>query len=229
MKNIKVIFFDLFFTLITPSYLDTKNENDILGFTIQEWEKYAENDELYNQRASGQVLNPEKIINDIISSIHIKTSNEQKSEILKLRQNRMKKALLNIDNEILVTLQKLKENGIKICLISNCDIIDVMYWRESPLCKLFDYAVFSYEVGFLKPDRHIYEIAVQRMQVNPIECCFVGDGGSNELFGAKQIGMKTVCSEYLEKKSEEKRKEILKYADYHISEFKELFMLFKMI
>lgn len=229
MKNIKTIFFDLFFTLITPRYLDTKNENDVLGFNIQKWEEYAENDELYKQRASGQVLSPEKIINDIISSIHIQTSNEQKREILQLRQNRMKIALLNIDNEILETLQKLKENEIKICLISNCDVIDVMYWRESPLCELFDDAVFSYEVGYLKPDRHIYEIAVQRMKVNPLECCFVGDGGSNELFGAKQIGMNTVCSEYLEKKSVEKRKDILKYTDYHISEFKELILLFKKI
>jgi putative hydrolase of the HAD superfamily len=139
----------------------------------------------------------------------------------------MWKALMNIDNQIINTIQKLKEKGIKICLISNADVIDTMYWRESPLNELFDAAVFSYEAKCLKPDKYIYNMAIQKMNVNSKECCFVGDGGSKELYGAKQVGMSTVFTEYLEKKSEEIRKEILKYADFHITEFRELAMLFE--
>ena len=48
---------------------------------------------------------------------------------------------------------------------------------------------------------------------------FAGDGGSDELQGAKMAGMKTVFSEYLDVKPEAERKKILDYADYHINNF----------
>lgn len=225
MKNIKVIFFDLFFTLISPRYSDGKNENDALGLTIREWEHYAENDDLYKRRATGQVISAEKIIDEIVSSIDINISEEQKKEVLLLRQSRMQKALTNVDNQIINTIKKIKQKGIRICLISNADVIDTMFWRDSPLYELFDDAVFSYEAKCLKPDRYIYNMAIQKMNVNAKDCFFVGDGGSNELYGAKQVGMSTVFTEYLEKKSEDKKKEILEYADFHITEFEELIRL----
>jgi hypothetical protein len=40
-NDIDVIFFDLFFTLVTPKYNDVRNENDVLGITKEEWKKYA--------------------------------------------------------------------------------------------------------------------------------------------------------------------------------------------
>ena len=49
-KNIVVIFFDLFFTLITPKYNELRNENDVLKITKEEWELYAEENELYEKR-----------------------------------------------------------------------------------------------------------------------------------------------------------------------------------
>ena len=50
----------------------------------------------------------------------------------------------------------------------------------------------------------------------------IGDGGSNELFGAKQAKMKTVFTEYLERKDDFQRKIILQNADIRIERFKEL-------
>ena len=50
--------------------------------------------------------------------------------------------------------------------------------------------------------------ALKQLKIEPRISLFVGDGGSNELFGAKQVGMKTVFSECLDIKSEEKRKVI---------------------
>ena len=110
-------------------------------------------------------------------------------------------------------------------LISNADVIDCKYWNQSPLCQYFNDAVFSCRVELLKPDRQIYELAMQRLNVAPRQCLFIGDGGSNELCGAKSAGMKTVFSEMLETKTHEQRKNILKNADYHVSHIKELFYL----
>lgn len=50
----------------------------------------------------------------------------------------------------------------------------------------------------------------------------IGDGGSNELFGEKQAKMKTVFTEYLERKDDFQRKIILQNADIRIERFKEL-------
>lgn len=221
-KEIEVIFFDLFFTLVTPRYCEFRNENDVLGITKEEWESYAEDDDLYTRRASGKEKSPQGIIESIIKKIKIDVNESDKEEILRLREERFRKALADIDNSILEVLSYLKQNGKKICLISNADVIDVMHWNESPLSNLFDEAFFSYEVGYLKPQKEIYEIALKRMDISPDKCIFVGDGGSDELKGAKELGIRTILTGYLFKRSEEQHNEINKFADYYVSEFREI-------
>ncbi len=40
-----------------------------------------------------------------------------------------------------------------------------------------------------KPSRRIYEIACERLKVQPQQCLYVGDGSSKELTGAASVGM----------------------------------------
>lgn len=220
---IKAIYFDLFFTLIVPSYEKTNNEYDILNLSVGEWEQYAENDILYHERALGFVKTEKEIIDKIMSLMPYEVSVIQKEQVLFAREQRMKNALKMISKEILDTLEKLKLKDIKLGLISNADCIDCKYWNQSPLFEYFNDFIFSCNVGLLKPDKRIYELAMQRLNVSPEQCLFVGDGGSNELCGAKSAGMGTVFSEMLETKSAEQRKDIIKYADYHIRHINELY------
>ena len=223
MRNeVEVVFFDLFFTLITPQYNEFRNENDVLGIAKEEWEKYAEDDGLYLERATGRETNPQKIIESIVQKIGMTVSENQVNEILKLRENRFKKSLTDVDDKVINALLDIKKSGKKLCLISNADIIDVMYWNESPLNDLFDDRIFSYEVGYLKPQSEIYEIALKKMKTIPEKCFFVGDGGSDELKGAKKLGMKTILTGYLLKMDVKQLNKIKKFADYHIEDFKEL-------
>lgn len=220
---IKAIYLDLFFTLIVPAYEKTNNEYDILNLSVSEWEQYAENDILYHERALGIVKTEIEIIDKIMSLMPFKVSVAQKEQVLFAREQRMKNALTMISKEVLDTLQKLKLKDIKLGLISNADCIDCKYWNQSPLFRYFDDSIFSCNIGLLKPDKQIYELAMQRLNVSPEQCLFVGDGGSNELCGAKTAGMGTVFSEMLETKNAEQRKSIIKYADYHIKHINELF------
>ncbi|MDE5860422.1 MAG: HAD family hydrolase, partial [Oscillospiraceae bacterium] len=220
---IKAIYFDLFFTLIIPAYEKTNNEFDILNLPVGEWEQYAENEILYRERALGLVKTETEIIDRITSIIPFEVSDVQKEQILYAREQRMKNALKTVSKEISDVLQKLKSMDIKLGLISNADCIDCKYWNRSPLYQYFNDAVFSCNVGMLKPDRQIYELAMQHLNVSSEQCLFVGDGGSNELCGAKSAGMGTVFSEMLETKTGEQRKNIIKYADYHIKHINELF------
>lgn len=219
----KAIYFDLFFTLIVPVYEKADNEFDILNMSVDEWEQYAENDILYRERALGLVKTEAEIIDKIVSLIPFEVSVLQKEQVLLAREKRMKTALKMVSEEILDALQKIKSMDIKLGLISNADCIDRKYWNQSPLFQYFDDAVFSCDVGLLKPDRQIYELAMERLNVAPEQCLFVGDGGSNELCGARSAGMGTVFSEMLETKTVERRKDIIKYADYHVRHINELF------
>jgi len=221
-KDTKVIFFDLFYTLVTPSYNNSRNENDVLKMTKEEWEKHAENQELYRDRATGKQKDPLKIIESIIDKKGIEINEHEKKEILKLREKRFKRALVEIDSKILSVLSDIKKSGKKLCVISNADIIDVMHWKKSPLNNLFDETIFSYEVGYLKPQSEIYKIALKRMNASPDECIFIGDGGSDELRGAKELGIKTVLTGYLLKRLKGEYELIKKFADWYIEDFEEL-------
>jgi haloacid dehalogenase superfamily, subfamily IA, variant 3 with third motif having DD or ED/haloacid dehalogenase superfamily, subfamily IA, variant 1 with third motif having Dx(3-4)D or Dx(3-4)E len=217
----KAIFFDLFFTLIYPIYTEI-NEYDVIGISASEWEKYAENDALYYERAIGKVNTEKEIIDKIVDIMPYQLKESQKQEILQRREERMKSALFSVDDKIIYTLMKVQDMGIKIGLISNADMIDSKHWAKSPLSQFFDVTIFSCNVGLLKPNVEIYRLAMGKLGITPDESIFVGDGGSDELYGAKIAGMKTVLTEYLVRKPEDIIKNIQLYTDYHIYRFDDL-------
>lgn len=59
-----------------------------------------------------------------------------------------------------------------------------------------------------KPDACIYEEAAKRLGIDLTECVFVGDGGSNELAGAKAVGMKAVQAKWYTDRLPQKRDNI---------------------
>jgi putative hydrolase of the HAD superfamily len=215
---IKVLFCDLFFTLIVP-HNQSPMECEALNLSPSEWEHYSEKSALYKERALGNVVTEQEIIERIVKTLPFSVTKEQEELLLLRRQKRMRRALSVVDQEILKTLKAIRDLGIKTCLISNADLIDCKYWKDSPLCELFDLSIFSCNVKMLKPDIRIYKYAMEQMGTTPEMSVFAGDGGSDELKGAKMAGMKTVFSEYLDEKPEVDRIKILEYADYHINKF----------
>ncbi len=76
--------------------------------------------------------------------------------------------------------------------MSNCSSEVPPLWKAGPLQSLVDAAVFSCNVGLLKPDPRIYSHVCGLLDVSPERCLFVGDGGSRELTGARDAGMSVV-------------------------------------
>lgn len=52
------------------------------------------------------------------------------------------------------------------------------------------------EVGLLKPEPEIYELACDRLEIHPRRAVFVGDGGSNELRGAADAGIRPLWASW---------------------------------
>jgi putative hydrolase of the HAD superfamily len=109
-------------------------------------------------------------------------------EILAMRLERVKQVLLPRP-DALPTLDELRRRGHLLGMISVCTEDVPQVWDETPLGGKFDATVFSCDVGISKPDPRIYEIACERLEVEPAECLFVGDGANDELPGAERAGM----------------------------------------
>ena len=82
--------------------------------------------------------------------------------------------------------------GYKIGLITNCSSEAPLLWKNTEFFHLFDATIFSASAGLKKLDAQIYNLACEQLGVEPSECLYIGDGDSNELSGASQLGMDAV-------------------------------------
>jgi putative hydrolase of the HAD superfamily len=180
--------FDLFFTLVTFESHVYEREFERLGVTLTEWERAVADSGAY----LGHVTEPMELVREFVRCLGAAVSEEQLRQLCENRIARVREIVTNVRPEVLETLRELKRRGHKLCLVSNADAIDVLHWADSPLAPLFDEAVFSCDVHLQKPDPAIYLLAAGRMGAKPEDCVFVGDGGSNELAGAKAVGMRSV-------------------------------------
>jgi putative hydrolase of the HAD superfamily len=89
-------------------------------------------------------------------------------------------------------LSKLRSRGLKIGLISNCSPETRIIWGNTSFPPLFDAVIFSSSVGVMKPDSHIYHLALDKLAVKPEDCLYIGDGDDQELTGAASVGMHPV-------------------------------------
>ena len=205
----------------------SENEFTLLNISRQEWEASAENADVYQQRATGKLKTEKEMLESMAAGLPFSVSENQLGKLVEIRNDRYRKSLTDIHQDIISTLKELKDSGIKLCLVSNADIIDKKYWDISPLKDYFDAVIFSCDVGIVKPDVKIYQLAMEKLSVSPAESIFVGDGGSNELYGAKAAGMTTVLTEFLIVKDRQTKEKITKSADFIISNFKEILNIVK--
>ncbi|MCL2494643.1 MAG: HAD-IA family hydrolase [Oscillospiraceae bacterium] len=179
--------FDLFFTLVTFEAHVYKHEIERLRITLPQWERAVIESGAY----LGHVTEPMALMRDFVRCAGVTISEEELRALCEGRIARVREIMTNVRPEILATLAELGCRGHKLCLVSNADAIDLLPWPGSPLASLFGEAIFSCEVHLQKPDPAIYLLAANRMGVKPEDCVFIGDGGSNELAGAKAVGMRT--------------------------------------
>ena len=227
MQNIRAICFDLFSTLISVGQVPEdigRFTADILGVDRKRWNEVCFGP-LHEIRQPSQHLdNLRRMALSLDSSI----SELCIVEAAKARQARFDHALEHgVESAVLNSLQRLKASGFKLALISNASSSEVQAWNRSPLASFFDIAVFSCETGCCKPEPDIYLRTLQGLEEKAQNCLFIGDGGSDEHFGAAAVGMKPVLlSHYLDHEDTLLRLE--KYQgviDHHIESFDRLLAL----
>ena len=94
-----------------------------------------------------------------------------------------------IDPELLELTRDLSGRGMRLAVVSNCMAEDVGAWPGSAFAAHFDSAKFSFMAGAVKPDPRIYLDTIDQLDVSPEETVFIGDGGDDELEGARSAGL----------------------------------------
>ncbi len=219
---IQAVCFDMFDTLADAHRHLEHTESDILGITPSEWGKAMWQKDLCRDRGLGFIKTVREMIDRACDALPFPVSEAQRQAVAAARCERLRLAVTEMDGQIVETIRQLKQRGLKIGLISNADVCDRLSWDQSPVFPFFDDSLFSCDVGLLKPDPEIYLLSLSHLGVNPSDALFVGDGGSQELKGAKAVGMRTVCTEYLVRHPAGERKEILKSADDTVRHFMDL-------
>lgn len=191
MKH-KVVIFDLFETLITEWGHKKYTKNEMCADLGVEREKFDIFwDEKEHDRYEGKISFEDSILH-VCEKCEKDIDDSTISDITNKRIKTKAVCFEYVNPEVFELLSNLKELGLKTAIISNCSSEEVKMLKESEIYKYFDEVILSYEVHMKKPDESIYEEATKRFGVTSSECVFVGDGCSNELVGAKKVGMKAV-------------------------------------
>ena len=92
-------------------------------------------------------------------------------------------------------IKNVRKSRLKTVLVSNASglvmrpIIKTYFGTD--IDNLFDEIIISSEVKILKPDQKIYELALDKLGINPDEAIFIDDL-EEYLKGARAIGIKTL-------------------------------------
>lgn len=92
-------------------------------------------------------------------------------------------------------LRGLRERGMRTALVTNCAPDVPVLWPSTVFADLFDVTIFSCQVGYMKPEKEIFELALDAVGVPAARAWFIGDGSDDELSAALSIGMTAVLVE----------------------------------
>jgi putative hydrolase of the HAD superfamily len=194
MKKYKAVIFDLFGTLVPNMALSGHRDileqmAHILSAPADDFLQLWFN--TFNERCTGIFQTPDDNVEHICRTLGTAVDKNRVQLATRIRFDYAVRAMTPRPDAI-ETISHLKSKGCKIGLISDCSTEAPAIWPDTPLAPLFDTTTFSCAVGLKKPDPRIYRLTTEQMDVKPQDCLYIGDGSSNELTGAKAVGMHPV-------------------------------------
>ncbi|MDE0681882.1 MAG: HAD family hydrolase [Candidatus Poribacteria bacterium] len=190
----KIVIFDLFETLISEfdaGHPSTTEVARTLQLPVEDFQREYVNHR--PARCTGQ-LDYAASLRYIVRKLGGKSPENIIKTLAERRHSAFAGHLRHVEPEILDMLNEIATSGVRLGLISNTDGSEILDWANSPLARFFAVTVFSNVVGMVKPDPDIYQHTCKNLGVAPSDCIFIGDGNSDELRGAAQVGMSPFCA-----------------------------------
>jgi putative hydrolase of the HAD superfamily len=191
--KVQAVIFDLFGTLVNDfatsvgqTYTDLA---EVLQVPIEQfmplWRQTTK------MRSDGTFQTVEAGIEHVCGIMGLRVGAEEMTKAVEIRLEQARRAL-EPRPEAVATLGRLKDDGYKIGLLSNCSVEIPIIWPETVFADLIETAVFSCRARLMKPDPRIYQLACELLGVMPERCLYVADGENHELAAAANVGLHSV-------------------------------------
>lgn len=217
LSKYDAVIFDLFHTLIglnRATSLETAWEH--MRIPEHSWRRALFSGA--EGRLRGKISDPKAVLRDIVFKLDADFTEEKIERAAELRLRQFKAALSDIHPHIMHAIGELSARGKRLGVVSNADCIEISSWPDTTISRYFDSAVFSCEVGYIKPEKEIYLITLRNLGLPPERCLFVGDGGDNELAGARNVGIDAaITMEFLTDRTSDRVKIRRAQANYEIA------------
>lgn len=190
----EVIIFDLFHTLVSVKSDGTagRNTSEILGLSGGDWTRLLWESSEDRLRHNDQ--DDVSIIRELAHRHDPSIPEAKIIEAARSRAARFHECLTNPPAQRVNAIRQLHERGHKLILLSNADVMEKRGWDASPFAPFFLNAFFSCDIGHVKPEIEAYRTALKLSVPDAANVVFIGDGGSNELQGAKCCGFRTIMT-----------------------------------
>jgi len=147
--------------------------------------------ESFPERAIGALGDLPQTIHVIADRLGVRLTSDQLDAACHVRRQ-VERQISTLREDTIPTVVWLRARGLKIGVLSDCTVELAECWPDLPLSALVDAVVLSCAAGFRKPDPRLFELVTARLDVDPQDCLYVGDGGGNELTAARAAGMRAV-------------------------------------
>lgn len=171
-NNIKWLFFDVGSTLVDETDCYNHRIQDAIAGTSITFEEFNEKRMFFSKK-------------------------NLKGDIEALRFFGLTKTPWHLEDEKLYddtesVLRFLCERGYNIGVIANQAAGTQKRLENWGLMKYIQLVIASAEEGVAKPDKRIFEIALERSMCSPTEAVMIGDRIDNDIIPAKKMGMATI-------------------------------------
>ncbi len=204
---IKAVFFDFYYTLCVwgrPLEESLQIIAERYQFEIDE-ERYAA--AVKNLFADASDSDPtthsllgtmQKIVDsycEFVRELGVQEHAEQMAwELLQAGHSLFAANVASLYNDTVPTLQRLRDDGYKLAIVSNWDTpLDPLTERLG-IAKYFDVITASHDtrVRSAKPDPHIFEYTLKAVGVSAEETVHVGDTYEADIIGAQEVGIRPI-------------------------------------
>lgn len=96
-----------------------------------------------------------------------------------------------LDKKIIKEIQKLRENNLKIAILSNSSHLMSAEYKKLKFYKLADKVFLSNELHMIKPEPRIYKFVMKELNAKPSECMLIDDSWYN-IVSSRLMGWKVV-------------------------------------
>lgn len=184
MSAIRAIFWDVGGVLLSNAWDRTQRTTALEHFHLDEAEFHDRHEMVVSSFERGKITLDEYLDRTVFYRTRPFTRDEFRDFMYSLSQP---------FPEVLSFAQALSDSGKYFMGTINNESRELNYYRieKCGLRKMFQLFVSSCFVGFRKPERDIYRLALETTQIPAEACCFIDDRALN-LECATKLGMKTI-------------------------------------